>query len=208
MPHRKNKYLTRNIIAAVVIIGVIVTAAIATVYFATVNSQKNKIPLTNPTLEVGDTFTYNLTGSVVLGDVNAVTPGEFLQYNETEYYQVNVTTIQGSQVSLETTWQFKNGTQVRSPQEIDLSNGACEDLSGFKYLYPSNLNVTDLLYPQETNNLVVTAQALNSILILAELRIIGLQKTSMLTPATKLATQFVMTTFLFTSTNKQECLTS
>ena len=80
-----------------------------------------------------------------------------MQYNDTDYYRVNITAIEGSQVSLETTWQFKNGTQVTNQQVIDLSTGACAELAGFSYLYPSSLNVTDLLYPQETSKLAVNS---------------------------------------------------
>jgi hypothetical protein len=157
MPRRKNKHLIRIIVAAVAVIAVILTAAVAAIYLSSTNTQKTPSPKANPALQVGDTFTYKLTGSTVIGDVDTVAPAEFLQYNETDYYKVNITSIQGSQVSLETTWQFKNGTQVTSPQVIDLSTGACAELAGFSYLYPANLNVTDPLYPQETSKLFVNS---------------------------------------------------
>src|SRR5271157_5310635 len=157
MPRRKNKHLIRIIVAVVAVIAVVLTAAVAAIYFGSTNTQKTPSLKANPALQVGDTFTYKLTGSTVIGDVDIITPSEFLQYNETDYYKVNITSIQGSQVSLETTWQFKNGTQVTSPQVIDLSTGACAELAGFSYLYPANLNVTDPLYPQETSKLFVNS---------------------------------------------------
>jgi|GEM_PF-937175 len=155
MTRRKRKHLIRNIAIAVAVTAVILIAAVAAFYSGT-KSQKAQTS-TNSALTVGDTFTYKLVGSSVLGSADAVTPEEFMQYNNTDYYQVTVTKINGSQVYLETTWQFNNGTQITSPQVIDLSTGASAELTGFNYLYPSNLNVTDLLYPKENSGLVVNS---------------------------------------------------
>jgi len=156
MPRRKHQYLTRKIGIAITVIMIILIAAVATFYFG-MNSQKTQTSVENPTLNVGDTFTYKLVGSSILGSADVVTPEEFMQYNNTDYYQVNVIGINGSQVSLETRWQFKNGTQITSPQIIDLSTGASATPTGFVYLYPSNLNVTNQLYPEGTNGLVVNS---------------------------------------------------
>jgi hypothetical protein len=131
MTRRKHKHLVRDTGITIVIIAVILSALVAALYFTGSSAQKSKNPPENPSLNVGDTFTYKLSGSTILGSADAVTPKEFLQYNNTEYYQVNVTAIQGTQVSLETIWQFKNGTQVTNPQVIDLSTGACAELAGF-----------------------------------------------------------------------------
>lgn len=157
MPRRKRKHLTRDIGIAVAVIVVVVGASVAALYLTGISAKKNQVPPANLPLAVGDTFSYKLSGSTVLGSSDDVTPKEFLQYNNTDYYQVNVTAIEGNQVSLETTWQFKNGTQITNPQVIDLSSGSCAQLAGFSYLYPSNLNVTDPLYPQETSKLVVNS---------------------------------------------------
>jgi hypothetical protein len=157
MPRRKHKHLTRNIGIAVAVIAIVLGASVAAFYFSGINAKKTQVPTANQPLAVGDTFTYKLSGSTVLGSSDAVTPKEFLQYNNTNYYQVNVTAIEGNQVSLETTWQFKNGTQITNPQVIDLSTGSSAQLAGFSYLYPSNLNVTDPLYPQETSKLAVNS---------------------------------------------------
>ncbi len=109
----------------------------------------------NSHLSVGDTFTYKLKGSTVLGSTDVETPSEFMQYNNTNYYQVVVTGINGTQVSLDTLWQFKNGTQTKSTQIIDLLSGRIADISGFSYVYLPNLNVSDLLYPKGTVKLIV-----------------------------------------------------
>lgn len=119
---------------------------------STINPSESNSPLA-----VNDTFTYKLEGSTVLGSADVVTPKEFMQYNDTDYYQVSITGISGTQISLNTVWQFNNGTQSRSAQVIDLSTGRIADTNGFSYLYLSNLNVSDLLYPKGTVKLIVNS---------------------------------------------------
>ncbi len=156
MTRRKHQHLIRKIGIAIAVIVIILIAAVAA-FYSSMNSQKAQASTENPTLNVGDTFTYKLAGSSILGSADVVTPEEFMQYNNTDYYQVNVIGINGSQVSIDTRWQFKNGTQIASPQVIDLSTGASAAPTGFIYLYPSNLNVTNLLYPKGTIGLVVNS---------------------------------------------------
>ena len=130
-------------------------AVVATVLTQTPKQPSNAIIAGG--LKVGDTFTYKLTGSAVLGSPNAMIPEEIWQYNDTDYYQVTVTSINGTQVLLSTFWQFNNGTQITRPQIIDLSNGAEADPNGFWALYSSNLNVNDLLHPKGTDGLIVNS---------------------------------------------------
>ena len=156
MTPRNHKHLKRKIGIAIVLLVIILVAA-AAAFQAVMNSQKPETSVTNPALKVGDTFTYKLNGSSVLGSADVVTPEEFMQYNNTDYYQVTVTGINGSQVYLDTIWQFTNGTQVTNTQTIDLSTGAIADPAGFSYLYPSNLNVTDKLYPNESTEFVINS---------------------------------------------------
>jgi hypothetical protein len=156
MTRRKRQYLIRNILVAITVIVIILIATFVA-FYSDMNSKKAQTSTANPTLNVGDTFTYKLTGSSVLGSADTVIPEEFMQYNDTDYYQVTIAEINGSQVYLNAKWQFKNGTQITGPQVIDLSTGASAEVNGFTYLYPSNLNATDLLYPKETSGLFVNS---------------------------------------------------
>jgi len=160
MPQRKKSHSKRYTgVAFAMIIIVLITVA---VFYYTLNSKQTPASTANPSapnvpLAVGDTFTYNLKGSTVLGSSDVVTPNEFMQFNNTNYYQVTVTGINGTQVSLETLWDFNNRTQTDSAQIINLSSGRFADPNGFCYLYLSNLNVSDLLYPQGTEKLIVNS---------------------------------------------------
>ena len=44
------------------VIAAILGASVAAVYFSSINTQKTPSPSTNPSLAVGDTFTYKLAG--------------------------------------------------------------------------------------------------------------------------------------------------
>ena len=157
MTPRKRHHLIRNIGITIAVIVIILIVAVTAFHFW-MDSQKAQTSV-NPALKVGDTFTYKLNGSSVLGSADAVTPEEFVQYNNTEYYQVTVTKINGSQVAIGTRWQFNNGTQISGMQVVDLSTGASADPTGFDYLYSSNLNVNDKLYPKETSGLSVNSSS-------------------------------------------------
>ncbi len=137
MPRRKNSHSKRYAGVAFAVI-LIMLIAVAVFYYRLNTKQTLASTLnpsaSNPPLTVGDTFTYELKGSTVLGSADVVTPNEFMQYNNTNYYQVTVTEINDTQVSLSTLWQFNNGTQTKSAQVIDLSTGRSADTNGFSYL--------------------------------------------------------------------------
>ena len=160
MPRRKNSHSKRY--AGVALAVIIIMLIAVTVFYYRLNTKQTIVSklnpsASNPSLTVGDTFTYKLKGSTVLGSTNVVIPNEFMQYNDTNFYQVTVAAINGTQVSLDTLWQFNNGTQTTSPQIIDLSTGRIADPNGFSYLYLSNLNVSEYLYPEGNVGLIVNS---------------------------------------------------
>ena len=157
MTPRKNRHLLRNVGIVVLIVATVLVVMFMAAAGVIAPKPQPPVTLTSSTLSVGDSFTYKLAGYTVLGTSDVATPSEFMQYNQTDYYQVNVTGIDGSQVSLETSWRFMNGTQITGGQEINLTSGATADLTGFTYLYQPNLNVTQQLYPQENSGLVVNS---------------------------------------------------
>jgi hypothetical protein len=132
----------------VILVGIAVVAAIV---YTTQTSSSPVVPGVN----VGDTFTYKLTGVSVLGSADAVTPGYLSEYNNTDYYKVTVTGINGSTVSFDSVWRFTNGTEIQKSQWVDLSTGA--DNGDFWAIYAPNLNVNDLLRPKGYDELIVNS---------------------------------------------------
>jgi hypothetical protein len=99
-------------------------------------------------VQVGDTFTYKLTGTYELTGANATPAPGFSMYNDTDYYKITITAINVTQVSMDTSWKFLNGTEIKTPQTLDIASGDKSDEYGFWALYPANLEKTDLLRPR------------------------------------------------------------
>lgn len=106
-------------------------------------------------VKVGDTFIYSIKGMVDLTGLNAVpTPG-FDTYNQTDYYKVTITAVDNTSVTMDTTWRFLNGTELKSPQTLNLANGNKTDNYGFWALYASNLQKTNRLRPEGADGNIV-----------------------------------------------------
>ncbi|MGA3061538.1 MAG: hypothetical protein ABSD92_14410 [Candidatus Bathyarchaeia archaeon] len=141
----KKKRLSSKALVAIILIVVLAIASAAIVYVATQSSSKP----TEPGVHVGDTFTYSLMGNSILFSQDASTPAYLSEYNETNYYKVIITGVNGLVVSFNTIWQFTNGTEIQNADTIDLSTG---NYSGdFWAIYPTNLNINNKLYPKEPN---------------------------------------------------------
>ncbi len=138
---------------AIILVIIIAVSVAAAVYV----TQFNKPAAAKVGVHVGDTFTYTLTGESVLGSVDAVTPAYLSEYNDTDYYQITITAVIGTNVSFNTVWRFTNGTEITSPQILDISSGNKSDANGFWAIYPSNLKVSDLLRPTGYDEQIVNA---------------------------------------------------
>jgi hypothetical protein len=108
-------------------------------------------------VHIGDSFTYSIIGTVSFDSPEAtITPG-FEDYNQTDYYKVTITDITRTNVTIETSWRFLNGTDLKAQQTIDLANGQETAQNGFWAIYSANLNVGDLLRPSGFDKQVVNA---------------------------------------------------
>jgi hypothetical protein len=145
----KKKSRRPKVLIAISLVVILVIASAAIVYVSTQFASK---PL-EVGVHVGDTFTYALTGDSILFDTEAVTPASLYYYNETSYYEVIITAVDGPVVSFNTVWAFTNGTSVHNSDWINLQTG---NYSGdFWAIYSSNLNVNNRLYPKEANTALI-----------------------------------------------------
>ena len=149
--HKKNSH--KKLYFAIILIFILAVSIGAVVYA----TQFSKPAAAKVGVHVGDTFTYTLTGESVLGSVDAVTPAYFSEYNDTDYYQITITAVIGTNVSFNTVWRFTNGTEITSPQTLDISSGNKSDANGFWAIYPSGLKVPDLLRPTGFDGQIVNA---------------------------------------------------
>jgi len=146
----KKKGINKKLVFAVLLLAVIVIGTVA----ATVFSNPKHPTLVKVGVNVGDSFTYSLSG-ISSGSVPSSINPDFSIYNDTSYYKVTVTAINGTSVTLDTNWVFRNGTNVESPQTINLASGILSDLSGFYPLYPSDMNANQTIYPHVYNDVIV-----------------------------------------------------
>jgi hypothetical protein len=150
--YRRKKGTSKKIYVAVVLLVALLVASGALIY-AALTTPKPVVP----GVHVGDTFTYSLHGTSVLYSLDAVEPEGFSQYNQTDYFKVIITGVNGSVVSLDTEWRFTNGTSITGDQTIDLANGQQTDDNGFWAIYASNLQKNDLIRPRGYDGLIVNS---------------------------------------------------
>jgi hypothetical protein len=147
----KRKSSSKKIYVAVILLVILISATAAAIYV--VENPPAKAVAVG--VNAGDSFTYNITSTSTLISLDAVEPPGFFQYNQTDYYKITITSINGTNVSLDTIWHFKNGTDVTGKQQIDIANGKKSDDNGFWAIYPADLNVGDLLRPTGFDGLKV-----------------------------------------------------
>jgi len=147
----KKKTSNTRVYITVVILAVLIIAAVALIYLSeSSNSQPNTAAVG---VNVGDTFTYKLTGDSILFSPDATTPAYLSQYNDTDYYRVTITGVNGALVTFNTLWQFTNGTAIPSSDWINLTSGS--NNGDFWAIYPANLTLNNRLYPKETNTALI-----------------------------------------------------
>jgi hypothetical protein len=147
----KRKRSSKTIYAAVILLVILIVSAGAIIYV--VANPPPKVVTVG--VHVGDNFIYNITSTSTLIGLDAVEPPGFFQYNQTEYYKITITDVTGTNVSMNTLWRFKNGTEVIGTQQLDIASGKKVDDNGFWALYPADLNVGDLLRPTGFDGLTV-----------------------------------------------------
>jgi hypothetical protein len=151
----KKKGSNKKVYIAITLLVVLIVAS-AAVILATQTPAVKTVTLG---VNIGDTFTYHLLGTSNLTSLAAVdTPG-FSVYNNTDNYKITITNVQGTLVSLDTLWSFKNASLITGSQTIDLSNGNKTEANGFWAIYASNLNVGDQLRPNGFDGVKVNASS-------------------------------------------------
>ena len=148
----KKKSSHKKIYFAIILLVVLIAASVAAIMAM---QPSNKLVVG---VHVGDTFTYEIRGFSNLSSIGAVETAGFAHLNDTDYYKVSITKVNGTSVSLDTVWRFKDGTQTTGQQTIDLSNGLkTDDKNGFWAIYAGNLKVGDKLRPTSADTVVVNA---------------------------------------------------
>jgi hypothetical protein len=151
----KRKRSSKKVYIAISLLVILIAASGAIVY-SYYSEQNTSVINVTPGVKVGDTFMYSIHGVSELLDLNAMQPPEFVQYNQTDYYKVTITGINGSNVSMDSVWQFTNGTSKLYQQTLNLATGMqTNQNTGFWSLYAPNLKLNDKVRPSGTDGLIV-----------------------------------------------------
>jgi hypothetical protein len=101
----------------------------------------------------GNTFTYDVKGLWSSSNSSLSVGQNMLQLNETEYFKVTITDVNGSDVFMHTVWAFKNGTDFEIDSQINVATGIYNYY--FWAVFPSNLDVGDRIHPYGPDQITV-----------------------------------------------------
>jgi hypothetical protein len=107
-------------------------------------------------VKVGDTFVYDIICHTMVGQ-NATITSDVYDYNKTDYFQVDITGVNGSIITLGTSWKFDNGTIRMANQTLDLATGARTSSTGWWLIFSSGLSIGDRLRPISDQEWTVNA---------------------------------------------------
>ncbi len=106
-----------------------------------------------PGVAEGDSFTYDVTGFWNSNDPSVTIPQSFLEINETDYYEINITgIISGAEIIAYTTWHFKNGSEAPAVRNVNVETGAG---SGQLLILAANLNANDRIHPSGQDTITI-----------------------------------------------------
>ena len=101
----------------------------------------------------GNTFTYDIKGLWSSSNSTLSVGQNMLQLNETEYFKVTITDVNGSDIFMHTVWAFKNGTDFEIDGKINVATGIYNYY--FWAVFPSNLDVGDRIHPYGPDQITV-----------------------------------------------------
>ncbi|MGB8780954.1 MAG: hypothetical protein WCD81_09955 [Candidatus Bathyarchaeia archaeon] len=95
-------------------------------------------------VSVGNTFTYSAIAGWSSNDPNATPPSGLVELNKTQWLEVAVTAISGTNITGQLTSHYKNGTEITSGGWVDVDTGGSVNLT--TWFISANLVRGDLMY--------------------------------------------------------------
>ena len=101
-------------------------------------------------VSVGNKFRYSVTVSWSSTDPNATPPSCLVEYNNTQWLEITITAISGTNITGQTTIHFKNGTETTAGGWLDVSTGDGVNITSF--IISANLTAGDSAYTSSPFN--------------------------------------------------------
>jgi hypothetical protein len=138
--------MPKKVYLAIIVLAVLVVASVAAFYaLQTPPATEEPTVTVKAGVKAGDTFTYSITGMAETGNDNVAIPSSFKELNQTDYYKITITNVEGPSVTYNSTWRFLNGTQFDRTETINVATGT--DAVDFWAIYAANLTKGSLLRP-------------------------------------------------------------
>jgi hypothetical protein len=96
-------------------------------------------------VSVGNNFRFSVTVSWSSTDPSATPPSDLVETNNTEWAQLNITAISGSNITGQMTGHYKNGTETTNGGWINVTNGQSVNLT--LLIISAGLGPGDSIYP-------------------------------------------------------------
>jgi hypothetical protein len=100
-------------------------------------------------VDVGDKFRYSVTATWSSDDPNATAPSYITDNKNTEWLEVNITAISGTNITGQSTKHYFNGTETTVDGWVDIENGTGHLMD---FLISANLTAGDSLYNSTTRS--------------------------------------------------------
>lgn len=94
----------------------------------------------------GNILEYNYSLFWNSTDPTATVPAEYVELNNTQLIQINIKSVSGSQINMDVTKHFKNGTQSTENGNIDVDKSIIDIPYGF-LIIRANANADEKIYP-------------------------------------------------------------
>ena len=101
-------------------------------------------------VSVGNTFTYSPTVSWSSNDSTATPPSYLVEFNDTQWEEFTVTAISGTNITMQATTDYKNGTEITTGGWVDVNTGDTENMS--EEVISANLAARDSVYTSSPYN--------------------------------------------------------
>jgi hypothetical protein len=145
----------RSRLRLIVAVALVIVIVLALVIFLGAQATQGAVP----GVKVGDEFVYDIKGFWDSTDPNATLSDFYAQLNMTDWYKITVTDVDGSKVSINTTWRFTNGTELTGTNSVDVDTGTVYPTNAFWAIYAANLKENDRARPSGVSQATINETA-------------------------------------------------
>jgi hypothetical protein len=109
-------------------------------------------------VSVGNMFKYSVTAGWSSNDPSATPPSDLVDINNTQWTELTITAISGTNTTGQVTSLYKNGTEIISGGSVDVNTGDGENLT--EIVISANLAAGDSVYTSSSYNTFIINETL------------------------------------------------